>query len=75
MRLGKTMPRRSRRAAGRFFRATGAEKVSELGLALRSKNVSALAFWEKYHSLKGFLLEGSIDMAQSVTNMDSWAKR
>lgn len=57
-----------------FFREKGAEKVSELGLAFRPKNVAAPAFWEKYQSLKGFLREGGIDMAQSVTNMDRWAR-
>ena len=55
-----------------FFREKGSEKVSELGLALRPKNVGAPAFWKKYHSLRNFLREGSIDMAQEVTNNDRW---
>lgn len=55
-----------------FFREKGVEKVSELGLAFRPKNVGAPAFWEKYQSLQGFLREGSIDMAQEVTNRDRW---
>lgn len=58
-----------------FFREKGSEKVSELGLAFRPKNVGSPAFWEKYQSLKGFLREGGIDMAQSVTNISRWGTR
>lgn len=55
-----------------FFREKGTDQVSELGLALRSKNVGAPAFFEKYHSLQSFLREGQVDMAQKVTNFDRW---
>ncbi len=51
-----------------FYREPGAEKISELGLALRPKNVAVPSFWQKYQELQNFLGEGNVDMAQEVTN-------
>jgi len=55
-----------------FFREENNEKVSELGLAFRPKNVAAPKFWEKYQSLCGFMREAGVDMAQEVTNVSRW---
>lgn len=55
-----------------FFREKGSERVSELGLAFRPKNVGSPRFHEMYRGLQGFLREGGIDMVQEVTNRDRW---
>ena len=56
-----------------FFREKGSEKISELGLALRPKNVSAPKFHARYQALQDFLCQGGVEMSQAVTNNDRWS--
>lgn len=57
-----------------FFREKGDERVSELGIAFRPKNVGAPKLYESYRSLQNFFRDGGIQMAQHVTNVDRWRR-
>jgi hypothetical protein len=51
-----------------FWRETGAESVSEIGLTFSPKVIKAAKYREKYQALKDFLAECGIITAQPITD-------
>lgn len=50
-----------------FIRNSGSELVSELGMLLSPKIIKSDRYREQYQSLKAFLAEGGVNLAQEIT--------